>query len=155
MRTEDMYYNEQKRSEVMEAARRLRRKFLRYQQAEIVYSLSHKKLMELANEAGAIYRMDGIVLINKKRRISMHSKVWMFSHLIDDEDLAFLQREFVSYQQAMDYYGLGYKPVVRLSHISGSVYKIGKKVLIRRSIFEEYLRNHVKRGTEEWEELLR
>ena len=37
----------------------------------------------------------------------MHSKVWMFSHLIDDEDLAFLQREFVSYQQAMDYYGLG------------------------------------------------
>ena len=66
MRTEDMYYNEQKRSEVMEAARRLRRKFLRYQQAEIVYSLSHKKLMELANDAGAIYRMDGIVLINRE-----------------------------------------------------------------------------------------
>ena len=62
MRTEDMYYNEQKRSEVMEAARRL----LRYQQAEIVYSLSHKKLMELANAAGAIYRMDGIVLINRE-----------------------------------------------------------------------------------------
>ena len=28
MRTEDMYYNEQKRSEVMEAARRLRRNSL-------------------------------------------------------------------------------------------------------------------------------
>ena len=55
----------------------------------------------------------------------MHGKVWMFSHLIDDEDLEFLQREFVSYQQTMDYYGLGYKPIVRLSHISGSVYKIG------------------------------
>lgn len=65
MRTENTYYNEQKRSDVMEAARRLRRKFLRYQQAEIVYSLSHKKLMELANDAGAIYRMDGIVLINR------------------------------------------------------------------------------------------
>lgn len=85
----------------------------------------------------------------------MHSKVWMFSHLIDDEDLAFLQRGFVSYQQAMEYYGLGYKPIVRLAHISGSVYKIGKKVLIRRSIFEKYLRNHVKRGVEEWEKLLR
>ena len=83
----------------------------------------------------------------------MHSKVWLFSHLIDDEDLAFLQREFISYQQAMEYYGLRYKPVVRMSHVSGSVYKVGKKVLIRRSIFEEYLRNHVKRGTEEWEEL--
>ena len=66
MRTEDMYYNEQKRSEVMEAARRLRRKFLRYQQAENVYSLSHKKLMEMAYDAGAIYRMDGIVLINRE-----------------------------------------------------------------------------------------
>ena len=60
--------------------------------------------------------------------------------------LLFLQREFVSYQQAIEYYGLGYKPIVRLSHKSGSVYKIGKKVLIRRSIFEEYLRDHVKRG---------
>ena len=57
-----MYYNQQKRSEVKEEARRL----LRYQQAEIVYSLSHKKLMELANDAGAIYRMDGIVLINRE-----------------------------------------------------------------------------------------
>lgn len=66
MKTENMYYNQQKRSEVKEEARRLRRKFLRYQQAEIVYSLSHKKLMELANDAGAIYRMDGIVLINRE-----------------------------------------------------------------------------------------
>ena len=62
LKTENMYYNQQKRSEVKEEARR----FLRYQQAEIVYSLSHKKLMELANDAGAIYRMDGIVLINRE-----------------------------------------------------------------------------------------
>lgn len=66
MKTEDRYYNDQKRSEVMEAARRLRRKYLRYQQAEIVYSLSHKKLMELAGDAEAIYRLDGIVLINRE-----------------------------------------------------------------------------------------
>ncbi len=66
MKTEDRYYNDQKRREVMEAARRLRRKYLRYQQAEIVYSLSHKKLMELASNAEAIYRLDGIVLINRE-----------------------------------------------------------------------------------------
>ena len=38
----------------------------------------------------------------------MHGKVWMFSNLIDDEDLAFLQREFVSYQhcQAVSYIGI-------------------------------------------------
>ena len=41
------------------------RQFLRYKDAEIVYSLQHKKLLELASEAGAIYRMDGTVLINR------------------------------------------------------------------------------------------
>lgn len=51
----------------------------------------------------------------------MQGKAWMFSHLIDDEDLVFLEHEFISYRQAMEYYQLGYKPIVRLSHISGSV----------------------------------
>ena len=44
--------------EVPDQLRKLRRQFLRYQQAEIVYSLSHKKLFELASDAGAIYRFD-------------------------------------------------------------------------------------------------
>ena len=52
--------------EIPDQLRRLRRKFLRYQQAEIVYSLSHKKLYEMAGEAGAIYRYDGTVLINRE-----------------------------------------------------------------------------------------
>lgn len=51
--------------EVPDQLRKLRKQFLRYQQAEIVYSLSHKKLLELASEAGAIYRFDSIVLINR------------------------------------------------------------------------------------------
>ena len=36
------------------------------------------------------------------------------------------------------------KPVVRMAHEAGAVYKIGKKVLIRRSIFEAYLREQRK-----------
>ena len=51
--------------EVPEQFRKLRRQYLRYQQAEIIYSISHKKLFELASDAGAIYRIDGTVLINK------------------------------------------------------------------------------------------
>lgn len=51
--------------EVPNQLRKLRRQFLRYQQAEIVYSLSHKKLFELASDAGAIYRFDSTVLINR------------------------------------------------------------------------------------------
>ena len=48
--------------EVPEQLRKLRRQYLRYQQAEIIY---HKKLLELASDAGAIYRIEGTVLINK------------------------------------------------------------------------------------------
>ena len=51
--------------EVPEQLRKLRRQYLRYQQAEIIYSISHKKFFELASDAGAIYRIDGTVLINR------------------------------------------------------------------------------------------
>ena len=44
----------------------MRRQYLRYQQAEIIYSISHKKLFELASDAGAIYRIDGTVLIIRR-----------------------------------------------------------------------------------------
>lgn len=36
----------------------------------------------------------------------MHGKVWMFSNLIDDEDIEFMQHEFISYKQAMSLSGV-------------------------------------------------
>ena len=39
--------------EVREEVKKLRKKFLRYQEAEVVYSISHRKLIELADRAGA------------------------------------------------------------------------------------------------------
>lgn len=51
------YYDLKKRNDVRESAKRLRRQFLRYKDAEIVYSITHKKLLELAGKAGAIYRI--------------------------------------------------------------------------------------------------
>lgn len=45
--------------------RTLRKQFLRYREAEIVYSLEHKKILEMADQCGAIYRRDGTVLINR------------------------------------------------------------------------------------------
>ncbi len=68
----------------------------------------------------------------------------MFSDQIDDEDMEFMQHEFVTYNMACDCYRLGLKPVTRMAHECGAVYKIGKKVLIRRSIFEAYLRTQRK-----------
>jgi len=59
------YYSLGKRNDVRESAKRLRRQYLRYKDAEIVYSIQHKKLLEMAGKAGAIYRIDGTVLINR------------------------------------------------------------------------------------------
>ena len=59
------YYDLKNRNDVREQAKKLRRKFLRYKDAEIVYSMSHKLLLEHASKAGALYRMEGTVLINR------------------------------------------------------------------------------------------
>ena len=59
------YFDLGKRNDVRESAKRLRRQYLRYNDAEIVYSIQQKKLLEMASKAGAIYRIDGTVLINR------------------------------------------------------------------------------------------
>ena len=46
--SEREYYDLEHRSEIREGARKLRRQYLRYKEAEIIYSMSHKKLLELA-----------------------------------------------------------------------------------------------------------
>lgn len=60
------YYNIERRSEIREGSRKLRRQYLRYKEAEIIYSMSHKKLLELAGKAGAIVRIDATVLIDRE-----------------------------------------------------------------------------------------
>ncbi|SEK95515.1 MULTISPECIES: excisionase [unclassified Butyrivibrio] len=74
----------------------------------------------------------------------MSGCIWKFSQYLDDEDIMFAHRIFVSYKIAGEYYGIGEKPMIRMAWASGAVYKVGKKVLIKREIFEEYLRQHYK-----------
>lgn len=75
----------------------------------------------------------------------MSGIIWKFSQYLDDEDIMFSQKILISYRMARDYYGIGMKPLIRMVWASGAVYKIGKKVLISREIFEEYLRQHQKK----------
>ncbi len=62
---DEQYYDIERRTAVKESTPELRRKFLRYRDAEVVYSMTHKKLLELAGKAGAIYRIDGYVLLDR------------------------------------------------------------------------------------------
>ena len=75
----------------------------------------------------------------------MSGCIWMFSDQIDDVDLEFAQHDFITYRMGREYYGLGEKPMIRMAWASGAVYKVGKKVLVKREIFEEYLRQHRKK----------
>lgn len=61
---EDQYYDIQRRTEIKDTAREYRKKYLRYEDGEIVYSITHKKLLELAGKAYVIYKIDGYVFIN-------------------------------------------------------------------------------------------
>lgn len=78
----------------------------------------------------------------------MSGNLWMFSDMLDDEDAEMIQHDFVTYYQGADYYGLGLKVFTRMAHEAGAVYKIGKRVLIRRDIFEEYLRLQYRKNCE-------
>lgn len=75
----------------------------------------------------------------------MSGNLWMFSDLLDDEDIEMLQHDFITYYQGADYYGLDLKIFTRMAHEAGAVYKIGKMVRIRRDVFEEYLRKQQSR----------
>lgn len=64
---EEQYYDIERRTAIKEEARMFRRKFLTYEQAELIYSISHRKLRDLAGQAGAIYRVNDVsVLINRE-----------------------------------------------------------------------------------------
>lgn len=60
----DDYYSVARRKQVREESRKLRKKYLSYKEAEIVYSIQHKKLLELADDAGATIRIGRIVMID-------------------------------------------------------------------------------------------
>lgn len=65
-REKSVYGDPTNRAEMLDNMRVLRRRFLRYKDAEIVYSLEHKKLIEFADDAGALYRQGNTVLINSE-----------------------------------------------------------------------------------------
>ena len=79
----------------------------------------------------------------------MSGCIWKFSDQIDDVDVEMLRHDFITLREGMEYYHLNEKPMVRLAREAGSVYKIGKMVRVRRTVFEEYLRRIMTRYPEE------
>ena len=76
----------------------------------------------------------------------MFGIIWMISDQLDDEDILFAQRSFITYNMAIYYYRMSYRAVMYAADQAGAIYKLNKKVLIKRSIMEDYLRKHGKDG---------
>ncbi|MBQ6414999.1 MAG: DNA-binding protein [Butyrivibrio sp.] len=76
----------------------------------------------------------------------MFGTIWMFSDQIDDEDILFAQRSFITIKMAIYYYQMSYRAVTRAADKAGAIYKLHKKVLIKRSIIEPYIRKYGKDG---------
>ncbi|MCI1305312.1 MAG: DUF6462 family protein [Lachnospiraceae bacterium] len=71
----------------------------------------------------------------------MSGRLWMYSDQLDDEDLAFARHSFFRYSEGIAYYRLTEKIITRIAREANAIYKIdGKMVLVRRDLFEAYLR---------------
>ncbi len=77
----------------------------------------------------------------------MKGNIWKYSDQLDDWDIYFAQKSFITYKDGCDYYDLSEKKMARIAMESGAVYKIGSKfVRIKREIFESYLRYLYEQG---------
>ena len=71
----------------------------------------------------------------------MAGQAWKYSGQLDERDLAFLQRHFITVPMGIEYYGFSERPLVRMAKDAGAYYKFGKMVRINREIFDAYLRD--------------
>lgn len=71
----------------------------------------------------------------------MSGQIWKYSDVLDDWDILFAQKEFFTYRDGIEYYGLTEKTITRLAAEAGAIYKIDNKMVrVRRDLFESYLR---------------
>lgn len=71
----------------------------------------------------------------------MNADLWKYTDHVDEEDILFLQHDFITYKMAEQHYHINPKLVIKLARKSGAMFKIGKMVRIKREDFEAYLRS--------------
>ena len=64
----------------------------------------------------------------------MSGNLWMFSDKLDDQDILFAQRSFITYNMGSEYYGFSVQVFTRLAREAGAAYKIGKMVRVNREV---------------------
>ncbi len=75
----------------------------------------------------------------------MKGNLWKVSNLLDETDIRFAQKSFFDLRSGYEYYGLTEKVIKRMALEAGALYKIEKVYRVKRSVFEEYLRNQYRK----------
>ena len=70
----------------------------------------------------------------------MPGNAWKYSGVLDDYDLAFLQHDFITIKQGVEYYGFSERRFLRMAKEAGAFYMIGKMVRVNRAVCDAYLR---------------
>lgn len=58
----------------------------------------------------------------------MSGTIWMYSDRLDDWDVLFAQRTFITYQQGCDYYDLTPRVMTRLAEEAGGSLQVRNKI---------------------------
>ena len=101
-----------------------RKKFVRYEEGAMLYSMGVHTFQQLAKDARAVYQVKRIVLVN-------------LDHI--DEYLEGKKRRFVNYTQGAKIYKMSYWPFVRLAKKAEANYPIRKTAIVDLNILDDFL----------------
>ncbi len=80
----------------------------------------------------------------------MSGNIWKYSGELDDWDIEFAQKDFITYREGCDYYHVTERVLERLARNAGAIYKMGNRFIrIKRSTLEAYLRQEFRKGKHE------
>ena len=115
------------------------KKFIRYEEGTSIYGVSINKLKELARSAGAVYKINRLVLINTE----ILDDYLEFYHETDKIGQPYVKKKppvkFIRYKDAESLYSICNRTIRMLAKDAEAVYKNKGLALINVKLFEEYL----------------
>lgn len=116
------------------------KRFIRLDEAAIVFDMTLQSVKEHATAAGAVYQLSRITLIYQKR-LEEYMK-----HLYKVPSSGkYVEQKYIRIGEASKTYSIGRHRMIEMARAAGAVYKINKgtgnsgTVLIRLDIFDEYM----------------
>lgn len=119
------------------------KKFIRYEEGTVIYSIGLTKLKEIAREANATYKINRLVLINMvilDRYLNEYREAERVELTFDQGKI--FPRKYIRYKDAVDLYSIGDRTLRKLAKEAEVVRKVGGIAMINVADFERYLEQY-------------